>query len=125
MKTFKYYSIMLVMLVCCVGFASCSDDDDDDNSTSNEVKITNLTGSISFQSFRIVFLTANGETLINKDYGTVNNGESVSATIPTGATEYYMGTKINNIYFFSPNYPVSINNLKISYDEVAQWRSNS
>lgn len=35
MKTLKYLSIMLVMLACSVGFASCSDDDDDDNGGSN------------------------------------------------------------------------------------------
>ncbi len=31
MKTFKYFSMMLAMLVCCMGFVSCSDDDDDNN----------------------------------------------------------------------------------------------
>lgn len=35
MKTFKYFSMMLAMLVCSIGFVSCSsDDDDDDNNTS-------------------------------------------------------------------------------------------
>lgn len=31
MKTLKYFSMMLVMLVCSIGFVSCSDDDDDGN----------------------------------------------------------------------------------------------
>lgn len=31
MKTFKYFSMMLAMLVCSIGFVSCSSDDDDDD----------------------------------------------------------------------------------------------
>lgn len=39
MKTFKYFSMMLAMLVCSIGFVSCSSDDDDDTnaSTSNSI----------------------------------------------------------------------------------------
>jgi len=39
MKTLKYLSIMLVMLACSVGFASCSDDDDDDVITGSNALI--------------------------------------------------------------------------------------
>lgn len=34
MKTFKYFSMMLTMLVCCMGFVGCSSDDDDNNTNS-------------------------------------------------------------------------------------------
>lgn len=127
--------MLLFMTVMSMSMmAACSSDDDDDDGavraepsqtvSANEVRITNNTGSISFNSFRVVFVTANDEILTNKDYGTVNMGESITAPIPTGATEYYVGTKMSGKYFFSPNYPVSIKDLRVTYDEVMQWRSN-
>ncbi|MBP3473033.1 MAG: hypothetical protein J6K41_12560 [Paraprevotella sp.] len=133
MKKIFFRLMMLCMTALVLPIAtSCSDDDDDmtpnipeQPTPSNTVYITNGTGSISFQRFRVAFLTANGETLTNKEYGTVNVGESITATIPTGATQYYMGTVLNGKYFFSPNYPVSITNIKVSYDELMEWRANN
>lgn len=47
MKTFKYFSMMLAMLVCSIGFVSCSsdDDDDDDTNTTNETVVKSIYGT--------------------------------------------------------------------------------
>lgn len=113
------YVVMLLVLMMAVPFlAACSDDDDEAVLT-----VTNDTGSRTLQRFKIVFLTGNGEILIDREYGTFSPGDRISAEIPIGAEEYYMGTYLN-AWYFSPNYPASITNNVLTYDGVGQWRTN-
>ncbi len=117
-RKFSYVAILLVMMV--VPFlAACGDDGDDQD----VLTVTNDTGSRTLQRFRIVFLTGNGETLIDREYGTFSPGDRISAEIPIGAEEYYMATYLN-AWYFSPNYPASITDNVLTYDGVGQWRSN-
>ncbi len=98
---------------------SCNKDDDDPQPQT--VTITNKTGSITLKSFRVVFVNGKGETLTDRDYGTFNPDDEVSAEIPTGAEEYYMATFLNSRWFFSPDYSVSITTNKLTSDGVGQW----
>lgn len=119
MKTVKFLSMMLVMLALSVSFVSCSDDNDD---TPAIITISN-NSTYTLNRFRVVFVTEKGEKLTDKEYGTLSQDDKITAEIPAGAAEYYMATYINT-WFFSPNYPISITNNKLTSDVVNEWMTN-
>lgn len=112
------YVVMLLVMMAMPFLAACSDDDDEAVLT-----VTNDTGSMTLSRFTIVFVNHLGETLTDREYGTFSPGDRISAEIPIGAEEYYMGTYLN-AWYFSPNYPASITNNVLTYDGVGQWRTN-
>lgn len=75
MKTFKYFSMMLAMLVCCMGFISCDSDDDDNNANS-------IYGTWSQTNGNGVF------TLTFKSNGTGTYINTTSGETRTGAFEF-------------------------------------
>ena len=113
------YVVMLLVMIAMPFLAACSDDDDEAVLT-----VTNDTGSMTLSRFTIVFVNHLGETLTGREYGTFSPGDRISAEIPIGAEEYYMGFVLSGRWFVSPNYPVSITNNVLTYDGVEQWRSN-
>lgn len=123
---------ILLMAVMSIGLASCGDDEkeiiktDDPprQTTITDVTITN-SSVITLQRFRVVFLNSRGETLTDKDYGTLAPNDYISAKIPTGATQYYMATYLSSTWFFSANYDISITSMRLTDAEVGEWRSNS
>lgn len=121
MKRLKKLSYLLgILMVTTFLITSCNKDDDPKPQT---VTIINKTGSITLKSFRVVFINGKGETLTDRDYGTFNPDDEVTAEIPTGAEEYYMATKQNNSWFFSPDYAISITTNKLTTDGVGEWTS--
>ena len=110
--------MMLVMLALSVSFVSCSDDDD----TPSVITVSN-NSTYTLNRFRVVFVTEKGETLTDKEYGTLSPDDKITAEIPTGAAEYYMATYINR-WYFSPNYSISITNNKLTSAVVGEWMSN-
>lgn len=122
MKRFKFLSMLLLMLVTTFSFAACSDDDDD---ASTGLVITN-SSTYTLQRFRVVFITSQGETLSDREYGTFYPGAKQEIpVIPVGAAYYYMATYQNNMWFFSANYEVSYRNLSITTDVIGEWRTNT
>jgi hypothetical protein len=124
---------ILLMAVMSVGLASCGDDEkekdeivkpDDRVMPVTDVTITN-SSVITLQRFRVVFLNSRGETLTDKDYGTLAPNDYITAKIPTGATQYYMATYLSSTWFFSANYDISITSMRLTDAEVGEWRSNS
>lgn len=113
----KYLVMMIAMLAMSISLPSCGGDDVD------AITVTNDSGSVVLNRFRIVFLNTNGETLQDKEYGTFSPGDSHTVEIPTGAEEYYMAA-YNSRWYFSPNYSVSVTKNKLTYDGIEQWRSN-
>lgn len=75
MKTFKYFSMMLAMLVCCMGFISCDSNDDDNNENS-------IYGTWSQTNGNDVF------TLTFKSNGTGTYINTTSGETRTGAFEF-------------------------------------
>lgn len=122
MKRIKFLSMLLLMLVTTFSFAACSDDDDENGSG---LVITN-SSTYTLQRFRVVFITAQGETLSDREYGTFYPGAKQEIPeIPAGAAYYYMATYANNMWFFSVNYEVSVRNLSITTDVIGEWRTNT
>lgn len=73
-----------------------------------ETKITITNNSTySLYRFRVVFINSRLEELTDRDFGTLDPGTTITADIPTSATEFYMATYSNYKWFFSPNYDVS------------------
>lgn len=87
------------------------------------VTITN-NSTRSLYRFRVVFMNSKYEKLTDRDFGTFDPGRTISVEIPTGATEYYMATYLNSMWFFSPNYDVSFYNLNLSTSEIGNWSTN-
>ena len=112
----KYLVMMIAMLAMSISLPSCGDDVD-------AITVTNDSGSVVLNRFRIVFLNASSETLQDKEYGTFSPGDSHTVEIPTGAAEYYMAC-YKSKWYFSPNYSVSVTKNKLTYDGIDQWRSN-
>ena len=105
MKAMKYLSMVLLMLVTSVCMFSCSDE-------------------YTLERFTVVFVNDRMEILTQRDYGTFNPGDRVSAEIPTGAAEYYMGTYLSGRWFVSPNYNITITTNNLSQDVIGQWTAN-
>ena len=123
---------ILLMAVMSIGLASCGDDEKeivkpDDPPVTPKITDVTITNSsvITLQRFRVVFLNSRGETLTDKDYGTLAPNDYISAKIPTGATQYYMATYLSSTWFFSANYDISITSMRLTDAEVGEWRSNS
>ena len=89
-----------------------------------KVTITN-NSTYTLSRFRVIFLNVRGEQLTDRDFGTLDPGMSISADIPTSATEYYMATYLNSRWFFSPNYDVTYTNLSLGTAEIGNWSANS
>ena len=89
-----------------------------------KVTITN-NSTYTLYRFRVVFVNGKYEELTDRDFGTLDPGTSITADIPTSATEYYMATYLNSKWFFSPNYEVSYTNLSLSSSEIGNWSTNS
>lgn len=111
----KYLVMMIAMLAMSISLPSCGGDDVD------AITVTNDSGSVVLNRFRIVFLNASNETLQDKEYGTFSPGDSHTVEIPTGAAEYYMAY-YKSKWYFSPNYSVSVTKNKLTYDGIDQWR---
>lgn len=89
-----------------------------------KVTITN-NSTYTLYRFRVVFLNSRMEELTDRDFGTLDPGTTISADIPTSATEFYMATYLNSTWYFSPNYDISYTRLMLSTSEVGQWSKNS
>lgn len=90
----------------------------------NKVTVKN-SSTYTLPRFRFVFVNSRMEPLADLEKGTLYPGGSLSADIPTAATEYYMATLINGTWFFSPNYNVKYKSLNLSTSEVDGWQANS
>lgn len=110
----------MIMFGATMFLSSC----DDEEENAKKVTIKN-NSTYTLERFRIIFLNARDETLVDKDFGTLAPGESISIEIPAAATEYYMATYLSNIWFFSPNYTITYTSLKLSTSEVNNWGRNS
>lgn len=88
------------------------------------VTITN-NSTYTLYRFRVVFINSRFEELTDRDFGTLDPGTTITADIPTSATEFYMATYSNYKWFFSPNYDVSYTNLSLSTSEINNWSTNS
>lgn len=91
---------------------------------SNQIVITNGS-TYTLSRFRVVFMNSRLEELTDRDFGTFDPGSVVTADIPTSAKEFYMATYMNNKWFFSPNYDVSYNDLRLTTAEIGNWSTNS
>lgn len=88
------------------------------------VTITN-NSTYSLYRFRVVFVNSRFEELTDRDFGTFDPGTTITADIPTAATEFYMATYLNSKWFFSPNYDISYTRLNLSTAEIGNWSTNS
>lgn len=88
------------------------------------VRITN-NSVYSLSRFRVVFVNSQYEKLTDRDFGTLDPGDYITADIPTAATTYYMATYLNDRWFFSPDYDVTYTNLNLSTSEIGNWSTNS
>lgn len=89
-----------------------------------KVTITN-SSTYSLYRFRVVFVNSRLEQLTDRDFGTLDPGTTITADIPTSATEFYMATYLNSKWFFSPNYDVTYTNLNLTTAEIGNWSANS
>ena len=89
-----------------------------------KVTITN-NSTYTLNRFRVVFMNSRLEELTDRDFGTLAPGTTITADIPTSATEFYMATYLNNKWFFSPNYDVTYTNLSLTTSEIGHWSTNS
>ncbi len=89
-----------------------------------KVTITN-SSTYTLYRFRVVFMNSRFEELTDRDFGTLDPGTTITADIPTSATEYYMATYLNSKWYFSPNYDVTYTNLSLSTAEIGNWSANS
>lgn len=91
-----------------------------------ETKITITNNSTyTLYRFRVIFINSRLETLTDRDFGTLDPGTTITADIPTSATEFYMAEYFNNRWYFSPNYDVTYTNLSLTTAEVGNWSANS
>lgn len=88
------------------------------------VTITN-NSTYSLYRFRVVFVNSRFEELTDRDFGTFDPGTTITADIPTAATEFYMATYLNSKWFFSPNYEISYTRLNLSTAEIGNWSTSS
>ena len=86
-----------------------------------KVTITNKT-TYTLKRFTVHFVNSRLEELPDRDFGTVDPNSTVSADIPTGATEYYMAF-YDSRWWFSPNYSIEYTENLIT--SVDKWTSNS
>lgn len=93
-------------------------------STSSGVTITN-SSTYTLERFTVVMCNAKYETFSQQDFGTFYPGNTITMPIPTGATQYYMGTYLNGKWFVSPDYDIQFTNLTLSTSEIGQWKANS
>lgn len=123
---------MSVIALCAmaIGFTSCQQQNQPTQPTDQEpakptsVNVTNNTGSLSLNSFTIVFINRADEVLGKKDFGDLNPGNSASMSIPVGAERFYMGAYVNHgsDFLFSPYYYLDqVTSLSITYDMVQTW----
>lgn len=89
-----------------------------------KVTITN-SSTYSLYRFRVVFMNSRLEELTDRDFGTLDPGTTITADIPTSATEFYMATYLNSRWYFSPNYDVTYTNLSLTTAEIGNWSANS
>ena len=88
------------------------------------VTITN-NSTYTLYRFRVVFINSRFEELTDRDFGTLDPGTTITADIPTAATEFYMATYLNSKWFFSPNYDVTYTRLNLSTAEIGNWSTNA
>ena len=89
-----------------------------------KVTITN-SSTYTLYRFRVVFMNSRLEELTDRDFGTLDPGTTITADIPTSASEFYMATYLNSKWFFSPNYDVTYTNLSLSTAEIGNWSAHS
>ena len=119
----KYAAMMFMVLAMGLTFTSCgSDGDGDDNP--GTVTITN-NSKYDLPQFTVVFLNAQYEELTDRNYGTLYADDKIECTIPTSASQYYMATRLNGTWYFSPYYSIAYKNLKLTTAEVGNWSSNN
>ena len=122
------WNVLAIALIAMmsVGLSSCGGDDAGeipqkiDPPVATGITITN-NSSYSYNRFTVVFLNDDKERLGDKDYGTVSPGESVTASIATGATQYYIRIYANGRYYYSPNYKVSTTSLSLTNDSYWEY----
>ena len=122
-KIFNFkWMAMLMVAVLSLGFTSCSDDDDKEPSG---IYITNGS-SYSFNRFTVVYLNDksnnDGEIISTQDFGTLNPQGSVTASIPAGATYYYLYMINGSESYVSADYAITVKRLNI--DNNFRWYSN-
>ena len=89
-----------------------------------KVTITN-SSTYTLYRFRVVFMNSRLEELTDRDFGTLDPGTTITADIPTSATEFYMATYSNYKWYFSPNYDISYTSLSLTTAEIGNWSANS
>lgn len=92
--------------------------------TEKKVTITN-SSTYTLYRFRVVFMNSRLEELTDRDFGTLDPGTTITADIPTSATEFYMATYLNSRWYFSPNYDVTYTYLSLTTAEIGNWSANS
>lgn len=88
------------------------------------VTVTN-NSTYTLYRFRVVFLNNRLEQLTDRDFGTLDPGTTITADIPTAATEYYMATYLSGRWYFSANYSVDYTDMILTTAEVNNWSANS
>ena len=91
---------------------------------STSIRITN-NSNYTLDRFTVHFVNSRFEELSTRDFGTLYSGNTITAEIPTGATEYYMATYASSRWFFSANYDISIANMTLTTAEVDRWSANA
>lgn len=116
---YKWMALLFVAVLSLGFFTSCGDDDDDQPSG---IYIQNAS-SYSFNRFTVVYLNDKsnngGEIISTQDFGTLNPGGNVTATIPAGATYYYLYMVNSGESYVSADYHISVKTLKI--DNNFMW----
>ena len=91
-----------------------------------DTRVTIINNSTyTLERFRVVFLNSRLESLTDRDFGTLSPGTSVTADIPTSATQFYMATYLNSRWYFSPNYDIEFTYLNLTTAEVGNWSANA
>lgn len=88
------------------------------------VSITN-NSTYTLNRFTVHFVNSKYEELSSRDFGTLYPNSSITAEIPTGATEYYMATYLGSRWYFSANYSIDFTNMLLTTAEVGNWSTNS
>lgn len=88
---------------------------------STRVTITNST-NYTFKRFTVHFVNSRMEELPDRDFGTLYPNSTITADIPSGATEYYMAF-YESRWRFSPNYSIEDSEMVIT--DVGKWTANS
>jgi len=131
-KILKRTSVLplLVFVALSVGLSSCGGDDNKESEPdpgprpATAVTVSN-SSVITLKRFRVVFLNALNEILTDKDFGTLAPGEAISASIPQGATQYYMATYLEGDWYFSANYQISFTSMNLTDAVVNEWKTNA